>query len=145
MEFVGSSKRGMVGGLIWTIWVLTVCLNVPIAYMVDTTATEGGYHSWRVATLGMSLPMWLFLVPILARLLPESPRWLLSHARSDEAWAIVVSMCEMNGVPLPEGGLASGEDSKAPPLSPRGGTEVKTDNVQLNMCHLFSSTPVNGL
>jgi len=133
MECVGSSKRGLVGGLIWTFWIVYVCLNVAIAYVLDSTASDDGFATWRLMNLVTGVPMMLALIAF--PWLPESPRWLLTQGRTQEAWAIALAMCNVNTVSPPRGRLAA----EAAPADSAGAQQ------KLSMLHVFSLQPVNGV
>ena len=60
-----------------------------------------GRAGWRWVLLLSTLPLWSALA--LARLVPESPRWLTAHGRTDDASATLSSGARANGRPEPLG------------------------------------------
>ena len=105
-EFVPSSKRGMVGGIVTA----SVPLGILLGALLGATATP--YVGWRgLFALG--------LVPGLLTLLirawvPESPRWLIrmgrfEQARRSLAWALEVAPAEL---PLEAQGAQTQQQSR---------------------------------
>lgn len=92
-EFVPSSKRGMVGGLVTA----SVPLGILIGAFLGATATP--YVGWRgLFAIG--------LVPGLLTLLirawvPESPRWLMRMGRFEQARASLAWALEMDPAQIP--------------------------------------------
>jgi MFS transporter, putative metabolite:H+ symporter len=92
-EFVPSSKRGMVGGLVTA----SVPLGILIGAFLGATATP--YVGWRgLFAIG--------LVPGLLTLLirawvPESPRWLVRMGRFEQARASLAWALEMDPAQIP--------------------------------------------
>ncbi|TRY64544.1 hypothetical protein DNTS_022662 [Danionella cerebrum] len=78
---------------------LGVCLFFTLGYMLLPLA---GYflRDWRSLTLALSIPGLLCLT--LWRFIPESPRWLLSQGRVQEAEDVLRKAAQMNGISPPE-------------------------------------------
>ena len=78
-------------------------------------------YGWQIMFLIGALPA--FVAAVMRRLLPESPRWLASKGRHEEADAIVSGLeCEAEaklGSKLPEPDLAT------VPVVPRQGTDIR--------------------
>ncbi|XP_035680041.1 organic cation transporter protein-like isoform X1 [Branchiostoma floridae] len=90
-ELVGADKRTLVGTLLQGAFSAANMALAGIAYAI---------RDWRTLQLVVSVPnvamlfFWWFV--------GESPRWLLSKDRDDEAEAIVRKAAKMNGVTIPE-------------------------------------------
>ncbi|XP_005104628.1 organic cation transporter protein-like [Aplysia californica] len=86
MELLGPAKRAMAGMLTMVGWVIGMFLITLMAYFV---------RDWWTLQLIMSSPTILFLSYYW--LIPESPRWLLSKGRVEEAGKIIFNMAVANG------------------------------------------------
>ncbi|XP_066269649.1 organic cation transporter protein-like [Branchiostoma lanceolatum] len=90
-ELVSSDKRGLVGMVIWIYWAVAYVLLAGIAYLI---------RPWMWLQIAMTVP---FLVCIsFWWIIPESPRWLISRNRHEEAAAIVRKAAEVANVTIPD-------------------------------------------
>eukprot|EP00092_Neocalanus_flemingeri_P018838 GFUD01020396.1.p1 GENE.GFUD01020396.1~~GFUD01020396.1.p1 ORF type:complete len:549 (+),score=92.66 GFUD01020396.1:57-1703(+) len=90
LEFVGGKWSTIIGGGVEYIWVTGWLSLGGLAYAL---------RDWRDLMLYSSIPSTLSFV--LFWLIPESPRWLLSTGRIEEAEDIVRSAAKFNKVTLP--------------------------------------------
>ncbi|XP_047200723.1 synaptic vesicle glycoprotein 2B-like [Girardinichthys multiradiatus] len=100
-EFLQMDKRGehlswlcmfwMIGGIYasFTAWGI-----IPRYGWGFSMGTEIQFHSWRVFVLVAALPAIASLVGL--TFMPESPRFLLEHAKHDEAWMILKQVHDTN-------------------------------------------------
>ena len=58
-------------------------------------ASDARFSGWRALVLMCALPGWLAFAGLW--LLHESPRWLLSRGRADDALAVLRAVAETNG------------------------------------------------
>lgn len=87
MEMAHPKMRGILGGLYMAIWyfIATIVSGISIGtYFYDTTWT------WRGLAIGQAIPSLLALC--LLPLTPESPRWLISKDRHEEALALLATL-----------------------------------------------------
>ncbi|CAL4081191.1 unnamed protein product, partial [Meganyctiphanes norvegica] len=91
MEVVGPEARTFMGMNYQSFFSVGFMLLPLIAYYV---------REWRNLQLAISIPS----VSMLAYywLLPESPRWLLSHGRQNEALKVLSQIAKVNGKELPK-------------------------------------------
>ncbi|XP_028843366.1 synaptic vesicle glycoprotein 2B-like [Denticeps clupeoides] len=100
-EFLQMDKRGehlswicmfwMMGGIYasFTAWGV-----IPRYGWGFSMGTEFQFHSWRVFVLVCALPAIASVVGLM--FMPESPRFLLEHAKHDEAWMILKQVHDTN-------------------------------------------------
>lgn len=90
-EFQPKHKRGSMLSFMAAFWTLGNLLVASMAWLIIPTdigfeSTEFVYNSWRIFLVICALPS--FIVAILLMYLPESPKFLLSCGRFEEALAI---------------------------------------------------------
>ncbi|KAH9381269.1 hypothetical protein HPB48_003250 [Haemaphysalis longicornis] len=90
MELVGAEQRTLMLGVTCVSWTLGMCLLPLVAYLSRTWVML-----LTVCTCS-SLPLFCYW-----KILPESPRWLLSQNRLAEASAILRRVATWNGVKPP--------------------------------------------
>ena len=88
-EFIPAAKRGKLQGLLNTFWAVGWLAAALISYFIIPTA------GWRWAFVAGAVPA--FFIFIVRRHLPESPRWLISKGRIDEAEKIVSDIEQIIG------------------------------------------------
>lgn len=98
MEMVGKKWKTIFGIGFEYPWAIAYSLLPGIAY---------AERDWRNLQLILSVPPVIFL--IIYFFIPESPRWLLSQGRIDEARVILEKACKMNGRHWPENLVLEGE------------------------------------
>ncbi|XP_019622641.1 PREDICTED: organic cation transporter protein-like [Branchiostoma belcheri] len=90
-ELVSADKRGLVGMVIWIYWAVAYVLLAGIAYLI---------RPWMWLQIAMTVP---FLVCIsFWWIIPESPRWLISRNRHEEAAAILRQAEKVAKVTIPD-------------------------------------------
>ncbi|XP_035669815.1 organic cation transporter protein-like [Branchiostoma floridae] len=90
-ELVSADKRGLVGMVIWIYWAVAYVLLAGIAYLI---------RPWMWLQITMTVP---YLVCIsFWWIIPESPRWLISRNRHEEAAEIVRRAAEVAKVTIPD-------------------------------------------
>lgn len=80
-EFIPAARRGKLQGLLNTFWAGGWLSAAMISYFIIPAA------GWRWAFVAGAIPA--FFIFVVRRHLPESPRWLISKGRMDEAEKIV--------------------------------------------------------
>ncbi|KAI1869758.1 hypothetical protein JX265_001990 [Neoarthrinium moseri] len=83
-ELAPPGKRGLVGGLYWTCWLLGAIISSAVGYAARGV---GGDWSWRIICIAMAGPA-LGCIATLP-FIPESPRWMISRGREAEALAVL--------------------------------------------------------
>ncbi|KAB7493648.1 Solute carrier family 22 member 3 [Armadillidium nasatum] len=91
MELVGEKARTTMGMLYQGFFGVGFCLIPAIAYYI---------RDWRNLQLAISIPSTVLLLYF--KILPESPRWLLSQGREEEAVKILKEIAKTNNQNLPE-------------------------------------------
>ncbi|MEJ8278074.1 MFS transporter [Pseudonocardia spirodelae] len=115
-EFLPRRVRGR-----WTAWAYTVgFLGVPVAALLGgrlvAAQSLAGVDGWRWLLVAGGLGALFVLV--LRRVLPESPRWLLTHGRHDEAATVARDVARRAGAPV------DGEITVATGGEPRAGSTL---------------------
>lgn len=115
LELVAPEMRTHMNGLVNCSWTVGMCFLSLLAYLT---------HGW--ITLGLVTSSVTLLMFLYWKFLPESPRWLLSQERYDEAFAVLKKIGDTNGKsPDPEELL-----SKLKALGEKIKKEKTVDNVQ---------------
>eukprot|EP00058_Branchiostoma_floridae_P007179 XP_002592667.1 hypothetical protein BRAFLDRAFT_118384 [Branchiostoma floridae] len=90
-ELVSPDKRSLVGMVIWIYWAIGYVILSGIAYLIRT---------WMWLQIAVTMP-YLFFISFWW-LVPESPRWLISRNRHEEAAAILRNAAEFAKVVIPD-------------------------------------------
>ncbi|XP_013389571.1 organic cation transporter protein-like [Lingula anatina] len=108
MEFVSPKKRIITLCTSAFSWGTGILLATPAAYLI---------RDWRYLQLAVALPSVIYL--LFWRIIPESPRWLISRGKYVEAESVVRWVAEVNKAALPEGQLFDEHSLRSTPtLSP---------------------------
>ncbi|XP_046542550.1 organic cation transporter protein-like [Haliotis rubra] len=91
LELVGPSKRTIAGIAIQFFWCFGLFLLALVAYFI---------REWKYLQIVLSIPSVFFIA--YWWVIPESPRWLLSRGRVDEAEVILKKLARVNGRSLPK-------------------------------------------
>ncbi|XP_041374429.1 organic cation transporter protein-like [Gigantopelta aegis] len=89
IELVGPNKRSFAGVAIWFLWVAGLVLLGILGYLI---------RDWKTLQLVISVPPIAFFS--YWWLIPESPRWLVSKGRYEEAMKIISKAARVNKVEL---------------------------------------------
>ena len=98
-EFVPTSSRGYWGLAFNVCWTAGSILEAGVAWLVLPAL------GWRWLVALSSLPCALLV--LLIWMMPESPRYLVSQGRLDEAQRVLDRIAKTNGQPLPRGCLGT--------------------------------------
>lgn len=98
-EFQPKSKRGSMLSFMAAFWTLGNLFVAGLAWLIipaeiGVSTPYFVYNSWRIFLIVMALPS--FVVAILLCFLPESPKFLLTTGKSDEALAIFKHIYHVN-------------------------------------------------
>lgn len=91
-EFLPASKRGRYLTILQFFWAMGTVLIAGIAWILLSSS------GWRVLTMLAAVPMTVALFG--SYYLPESPRWLVSQGRSDDARKLLIAAAKVNGVTM---------------------------------------------
>nr|XP_037868083.1 organic cation transporter protein-like [Bombyx mori] len=111
MEIVGPAKRELLG-----------CVySMPLAIGYALMALMAYYlRSWTNYSIGVALPSIIYLTYVFY--MPESPKWLISVGRLEEASIVMTSAAKFNNIDLPSSGMLSVVET----LAKKGKAEIKT-------------------
>lgn len=94
-EFMPARVRGRANAIVMNFWPLGAILAALLAYLLLDTLALNAATSWRyMFVLGGLLA---FVVLFFRRRIPESPRWLVSRGRIEEALRIVDDLEQIAG------------------------------------------------
>lgn len=80
VELAPPTRRGFVAGLYWACWLLGAIISSAVGYGARSIS---GDWSWRLICICMSGPALSCIISLF--FIPESPRWLMSRGREQEA------------------------------------------------------------
>lgn len=90
-EISTMSKRGFVIGWACITWSLGNCVLPFVAWLINR---------WKWLRVVCTVPM--VFIFFCWKIIPESPRWLISKGRTVEATAIMTHIAEVNKAPVPK-------------------------------------------
>eukprot|EP00178_Gracilaria_changii_P014105 TRINITY_DN3_c0_g1_i2.p2 TRINITY_DN3_c0_g1~~TRINITY_DN3_c0_g1_i2.p2 ORF type:complete len:553 (+),score=116.07 TRINITY_DN3_c0_g1_i2:27-1661(+) len=102
MEMLPASGRGSWGMAVSLFWALGAVFEAAVAMAVLPR------FGWRALIVASSMPLLLVLLSSFPLL--ESPRWLVAHARVDDALAVLRRVAAMQRHSLPDGQLVAHAD-----------------------------------
>ncbi|NUS53660.1 MAG: MFS transporter, partial [Streptomycetaceae bacterium] len=94
-ELIPARVRGRVGAVVMNFWPAGAVVAGLLAYLVLNVLAVADTASWRYLFLGGGLIA--LVVLYFRRRIPESPRWLASQGRREEAEAIVTALETRSG------------------------------------------------
>ncbi|KAL3904661.1 MAG: hypothetical protein SGILL_009982 [Bacillariaceae sp.] len=121
-EFLPSNARGKNLLVIEYFWTIGVLFVVGMAYL--TLGNGSNASAWRPFVVICTIPCW-FSVLIGAVYVPESPRWLCTQGRCEEALSIIRSATKVNKL-------------DASVIFPPGTVLEDEEEEEANFCELFS-------
>ncbi|XP_070549802.1 organic cation transporter protein-like isoform X1 [Ptychodera flava] len=113
IEWTGPSKRAIIGNML--------ALTFPLGHMIFALVAYFLRH-WRLLQIAVGIPQAVLLVVFVFRLIPESPRWLLSLGHVNEADIIIREAVRTNQKTLPSSYFAYTR------LSSHNSTKEKAEN-----------------
>lgn len=99
MEYLPSQYRGKFGLALALFWSLGAIFEAGVAMAVLPKL------GWRALIAISTIPLGTVLLSVFV--VPESPRWLLTKGRTDDAMWALGRVSKVNGVPLPVGELST--------------------------------------
>uniref|UniRef100_A0A0K0DVX3 MFS domain-containing protein n=1 Tax=Strongyloides stercoralis TaxID=6248 RepID=A0A0K0DVX3_STRER len=96
-EFLGTAQRAKCVVLIESFWAVGACFESLLAYFIMESL------GWRWLLILSSTPLLIFAISCIW--LPESPRFLISAGRKDDAYHILQRVATDNNKKMPEGNL----------------------------------------
>ena len=90
-EFVSTRYRPLATSILWMFWIVGLCLLPLQAYFI---------RDWKILFLVCSAPYLLSLLSFW--FIPESPRWLRTEERMDEAIKVLKEIARWNGKEINE-------------------------------------------
>lgn len=105
-EFLPSDVRGKFGVWVQFLWTIGTLVEALLGWTLLQTA------GWRWLLFASALPVFL-LLPFFSRM-PESPRFLALHGRTEEARKLLADVAASNGKELPPGQLRESAPSGLP-------------------------------
>ena len=90
-EFVSTRYRPLATSILWMFWIVGLCLLPLQAYFI---------RDWKILFLVCSAPYLLSLLSFW--FIPESPRWLRTEERMDEAIKVLKEIARWNGKEIDE-------------------------------------------
>ncbi len=110
-EFLPTDNRGKYLLLIKYFWTIGSCVIPVLAYVSFEVA-----GSWRLFAVLCALPS-IFSVIVSSIFVPESPRWMASQGRKEEALTVLREAAKLNGVDVetvfPEGMMLADEEKES--------------------------------
>jgi putative MFS transporter len=91
-EFLPASKRAKYLTILQYFWAIGTVMIAGLAWAILSTS------GWRVLTMLAAVPMTIALFA--SYYLPESPRWLVSQGRHEEATELLIAAAKVNGLTL---------------------------------------------
>ncbi|MBA6440759.1 MFS transporter [Streptomyces sp. GMR22] len=82
-EFVPRRRRGLLLASLVTAWFVGACVSYVVGYLLAGLGDNG----WRWMLASSALPA--LIIVLLRTSIPESPRWLLSRGRDEQAQAVL--------------------------------------------------------
>lgn len=82
-EFVPRRRRGGLLGSLNTVWTLGYVVSIVVSYLLRNSGPE----AWRWMLVASALPA--FIVLLFRIGIPESPRWLMTKGRTEDAHQII--------------------------------------------------------
>jgi sugar porter (SP) family MFS transporter len=88
--YIAEVSPARIRGRLITFQQLAIVVGILCAYVVNWALAGIGQANWRWMIASAVLPSFIFLLCLLW--VPESPRWLVRHGRTEEAFATIVKL-----------------------------------------------------